>query len=77
MRARIGDTEICSESIANETRFQLVEQLKTGPSASLVDYRAWAPGLVWVSVVPAVEGAQPLCSSSLLFCSGIKIATCA
>ena len=35
MRARIGDTEICSESIASETRFQLVEQLKTGPSASL------------------------------------------
>lgn len=35
MRTRIGDTEICSESIANETRFQLVEQLKTGPSASL------------------------------------------
>lgn len=35
MRARIGNIEICSESIANETRFQLVEHLKTGPSASL------------------------------------------
>lgn len=49
----------------------------SGPSAGLVDYRAWAPGLVWASAVPAAEGAQPLCFRSLPFCSGIKIATCA
>ena len=55
---------------------EVMAACRVWPECWAYKLRAWAPGLVWVTVVPAVEGVQPLCSRSLLFCSGIKIATC-